>query len=126
MLTSINVLKYLVPSCLAFMLGFYLAESVTTRVYSSQIAKLNAAHSKDISALQTRLTSIIEEQNIVANTINTTSSVLASKNADSVAKSTAEETKAIVRYKDRVVVVHQPCNISSPALDYIRENVIGQ
>lgn len=126
MLTSINVLKYLVPSCLAFILGFYLAESVTTRVYSSQIAKLNAAHSKDISALQTRLTSIIEEQNTAANTINTTSSVLASKNADSVSKSTAEETKAIVRYKDRVVVVHQPCNLSSPALDYIRENVIGQ
>lgn len=125
-LTSINVLKYLVPSCLAFMLGFYLAESVTTKVYSIQIEKLNAKHAVELSTLQKRLTELIEAQNTTATNLNTTSNVLDSKNTEVLGRSTSETTKALIKYKDRLVIVNQPCKLSDPGIEYIRDHIIGK
>lgn len=125
-LTSINVLKYLIPSCLAFMLGFYLAENVTTKVYSIQIEKLNTKHTVELSTLQKRLTELIEAQNTTATNLNTTSNVLDSKNTEVLGRSTSETTRALIKYKDRLVLVSQPCKLSDPSIEYIRDHVIGK
>lgn len=123
---SINVLKYLVPSCLAFMLGFYLAETVTSKVYSAQVDKLNAKHKTEIDTLQSRLTEIIENQNTVATRLNTTSDILADKNTKILVDTSLSSAKAIIKYMDRIVMVNAPCKISEPGLEYIRDTIIGE
>lgn len=125
-LNSINVLKYLVPAALAFMLGFYLAETVTTKIYSTQQAKLKAEHKVVLEALQARITSLVEEQNSLSDKLNATSSALAAANVTASAEDKSDSQKALVRYKEKIVLVKQPCVLSSPGLDYIKDNIVGK
>lgn len=124
-ITAINFIKYLVPLFLGFLLGFYLAEHVTTKIHVAQYKNLKSECDTTTLQLQTKLTSLIESQNSIANTLNSTSSVLAQVTSDVVAKETALEQKALIKYRDKIVLVKEPCKLSEPGLDYIKEHVTG-
>ena len=125
-LTSINVLKYIIPLFLGFMIGFYLAEHVTTRIYTAQQDKLKSEYTAQISELQSKLTKVIEDQNTATDVLNSTSSALAEANRKLSAKSVTEDQKAIIKYKDKVVLVKETCKLSDPGLEYIREHITGK
>ena len=125
-LKSINVLKYLVPAALAFMLGFYLAETVTTKIYSKQQTKLKEEHKLIVDSLQARITSLVQEQNSLADKLNATSSALAEANITASAADKADSHKALVRYKEKIVLVKQSCVLSDPGLDFIKDNIVGK
>jgi hypothetical protein len=125
-LTSINVLKYIIPLFLGFMIGFYLAEHVTTRIYNVQQDKLKLEYTAQISELQSKLTKVIEDQNTATDVLNSTSSALAEANRKLSAKSVSEDQKAIIKYKDKVVLVKETCKLSDPGLEYIREHITGK
>ena len=125
-ITSINVIKYLVPLALGFILGFYLAESVTTKIYTARITELNSKHKATTDDLSLRLTKLVEEQNTIADKLNATSIALAESNASLTSTSRTETQKALVKYKDKIVLVDKQCNLSNPGLEYIRDNITGK
>lgn len=123
---NINVLRYLVPLALGFILGFYLAESVTTKIYTTQQAKLVEKHKAELYEVQQALARTISEQNTLADKLKATSAALAEQTAKDTKNSALESQRAIIKYKEKLVLVPQPCKISSPGLEYIRDNITGK
>jgi hypothetical protein len=123
---SINVIKYLVPAALGFMLGFYLAENVTTKVYSKQIEDINTKHELVVKDLETRIKTLIENENALADKLNAASSALAEANLAASASSRLDTQKALVKYKNKIVLVDKPCTLSAPSIEYIKDNIAGK
>lgn len=120
-LSTVNVLKYIVPCFLGFLLGFYLAEHVTTKVHTTRINELK----NDCAQVQSKLATVIDSQNTTASILNSTSAALAQMSADSVTKDKVTDQKALIKYRDKIVIVKDSCKLSEPGLDYIKEHVTG-